>query len=148
MKTYFSTHPSFRQVKTYFLSRGNSMLFLELFFWCSKPWLKLGESILTEKSFFASGNYFWFFLLEEAVFPYNGDVFFNECFINGMNTASVNHKLFFRLVETNTSFQLLEKDFIFLESSFLLQATTFTYVSGNHSLKTDLILASGDSFSG
>ena len=88
------------------------------------------------------------FLLEEAVFPYNGDVFFNECFINGMNTASVNHKLFFRLVETNTSFQLLEKDFIFLESSFLLQATTVTYVSGNHSLKTDLILASGDSFSG
>ena len=80
--------------------------------------------------------------------------------------ASINHKLFFRLVETYflmnysfqllerdflSSFQLLERDFLFsgnhlLESSFLL-AKTVTDVTGNHFLKADLILASGNSFS-
>ena len=91
------------------------------------------------------------FLLEEAVVPYSGDVFFNECLLTvwyGLFLASINYQLFFCLVETNPSFHLLEKDFIFLKSSFLLQATTVTDVSRNHSLKTDLTPASGNSFSG
>ena len=68
--------------------------------------------------------------------------------------ASANHKLFFRLVKTyfltNPSFQLLE-DFLFsgnrLPGSFPLADETVTDMSGNHFLKTDLILASGNSFS-
>ena len=69
--------------------------------------------------------------------------------------ASTNNKLFLRLEETyfltNPSLQLLEKDFSLVkivnisESSFQL-AETVTDMSGNHFLKTDLILASGNSF--
>ena len=62
--------------------------------------------------------------------------------------AGTNHKRFFRLVEihflTNPSFHLLEKDFFFIPStlleSSLLLAKTVTDMSGNHFLKTDLIL--------
>ena len=69
--------------------------------------------------------------------------------------AGTNHKLFFRLVEmhflTNPSFHLLEKDFLFIPStlleSSLLLAKTATDMSGNHFLKTDLIFATGNSFS-
>ena len=69
--------------------------------------------------------------------------------------AGTNHKRFFRLVEihflTNPSFHLLEKDFFFIPStlleSSLLLAKTVTDMSGNHFLKTDLIFASGNSFS-
>ena len=60
------------------------------------------------------------FLPEEAVFPYSGNVFFNECFIPVVETdflASTNDKPFVHLVETyffkNPSFQLLEKGFLF-----------------------------------
>ena len=71
--------------------------------------------------------------------------------------ASTNHKLFFRLVVTyffnesfipaiGEGFALYWKLSTILESSFLL-AKTVTDMSGNHFLKTDIVLASGNSFS-
>ena len=93
---------------------------LEPFFCCWKPELKLGEINFKRKVFCCQWKPFSIFLPEEAVFPYSGNAFFNECFIRGNGNeflASTNHKLFFRLVETyfltNPSFQLSEKYFIF-----------------------------------
>ena len=64
--------------------------------------------------------------------------------------ASTNHKLFFCLVKNYFpaigGFSLLWKPSTLLESSFLLTETV-PDMSGNHFLKKDLILASGNSFS-
>ena len=53
-------------------------------FYCWKPLLKLGRTILKEKHYPASENHsFLGFLPGEANFLYCGNLFFNECFISG-----------------------------------------------------------------
>ena len=96
---------------------------------------------------------------EKAVFRYSGNVFFNECFILGfgngysgkykINFFSSSENVFFDetfIPAIREGFSLYWKPSAFLERSFLL-AKTVTNMSGNHFLKTDLILASGNSFS-
>ena len=63
-------------------------------------------------------------------FPSSGNVFFNESFIPSIGEG----------------FSLYWKPSTLLESSFLL-VKTVTDMSGNHFLRKDLILASGNSFS-
>ena len=77
---------------------------------------------VAEMDFLASTNH--------KLFPYSGNVFFNKSFIP----------------VTGKGFSLSWKPSTLLESSFLL-GKTITDMSGNHVLKTKLILASGNSFS-
>ena len=105
--------------------------FVRSIFFCRwKPWLKLERDQFWQKIIF---------LFVETIFYF----FFQQ-------------KQFSRIVEayfsTNSSFQLLEKDFLFswnhltsLESSFL-PSETVTDVSENHFLKTDFIHANENSF--
>ena len=86
-------------------------------------------------------------LTEEAVFPYRGNVSFNECFIPGnwiswlvqticyiFSETPAGESFFFYLVETyfwtNPSFQLLEKDFFSLMETVTLLESFFS-ASGN-----------------
>ena len=129
VKTYFQTNLSFWLVGTYYLSSGNRSYFKK-----TCPW-------------------------EEAVFPYRGNVFFNECFIAGSGTGffisffqrHLPEKAFFLSsgnVFLNESFIpaigegyfSLMKTVTLLESFFLL-VETVTATSGNQFLKTELILA-------
>ena len=86
MKTYFS-NSSFGLVETYFLSRRNRVLLFEAFF------------LLLETMIEIMRNQFWesiFFLLVQTYLSTNAS--FGVAKTDFL--ASVNHKLFFRLVET------------------------------------------------
>ena len=83
------------------------------------------SAILAKKYFLTAGNHFQFFLPEEAVFPYNGIIFFNNCLIPFLHLdfmASTKNKLLIHLlVETffKESFILLEKDFFLIGNRLL-----------------------------
>ena len=117
--TNFSTNASFRLVKTYFVSSGNSMLLFRAFFLLLETIIEIRGNQFQQKNIF---------LLVETIFN-----FFCQ------------KKQFFRIVgtcfSTNPSFQLLDKDFLFIGNcllylSFFLLAKTVTDMNGNHFLKT------------
>ena len=68
-----------------------------------------------------------------TVFPYSGNVFFNECFIPGSGNGLF-HESFIPAI--GERFSLQWKRSTLLESSFLL-AKTVTDTSGNYFLKID-----------
>ena len=123
MKTYFSTNPSFRLVKTHILYCGNSVLLFGAFFLLLETMIE--EINFNRKIFFCYWKPFsiflqkkkkkkQFFCIVETYFSTNASLQLVETDF----LANTNHnKLFFRLVETyfltNPSLQLLEKDFLF-----------------------------------
>ena len=67
-------------METYFPSSGNSMILFGVIFLLLEIEIK-GKSVLTEKYFSTNGNHFPLFFVRKTVFPYSGNVVFNECFI-------------------------------------------------------------------
>ena len=113
-----------------------------------------------EKYFPASGNHFRFFSKKKQFFRILETYFSTNAPFRIVETdflGSANHKLLFHLVEMyffNESFiPAIGEGFSFywklstLLESYFLPAINVTDMSGNHFLKIDLILASGNSFS-
>ena len=97
VKTYFQTNLSFWLVGTYYLSSGNRSHFKKTFPCQWKPFSLI-------------------LLPEEAVFPYRGNVFFNECFIAGSGTEFF--ILFFQRHLPEKAF-FLPSGNVFLNESFI-----------------------------
>ena len=89
----------------------------------------VGTYFSTNASFRVVERIFWL-VQTISLFPSSRNVFFNETFIPAIGEG----------------FSLYWKHSTLLESSFL-PTKTVTDMSGNHFLKTDLILASRNSFS-
>ena len=104
------------------------MFLFGVFFLLLITMIEIRGNQFQQKNIFLLVETIFDFLPEEAVFPHNGKVFFNECLIP------------FSL------FSLWWKPSTLLETSFLT-AETVTDMSGNHFLNTDLILSGGNSFS-
>ena len=130
------------------------------FLCCRRPWLKLGGINFNGKIFSCQWKPFSIFSKKKQFFRIVETYFSRNAPFRIVETdflASANHKLFFRLVEIyffkESFIPAIGEGFSFywklstLLESYFLPAINVTDMSGNHFLKIDLILASGNSFS-
>ena len=110
MKIYISTNSSFRLMKTYFLSSGNSMLLFGTFFLQLETMTESRVNQCQQKTIF---------LLVENIF----DFFARRSSFSRIVETYFSTNASFQVVETdfftNPSFQLSEKDFLFSGNGLL-----------------------------